>query len=135
MTALRIAFRVRHFEKNNFLTVSLVALPQETLSEADARFRFGTRTMHEIFASNPDVNHVMLRDHSGPLLARRIFQRETYYQHRFVAPVAITGVPMSSAAAQSSTLGGGRASIVAKDLGRLEDVARDNLQDLAVPLL
>ena len=101
----------------------------------DARFRFGTRTMHEIFASNPDVNHVMLRDHTGPLLARRIFQRETYYQHRFVAPVAITGVPMSSAAAQSSTLGGGRASIVAKDLGRLEDVARDNLQDLAVPLL
>jgi len=101
------------------VTKNITGSSLEMTSDLDIKFHIATRIEHEIFSSNPKVYFIMLREHSGVVLGKRVFDNEVYFQYRTV-PIP-TG---------SST----KAPILNKDISRLEEAARDSLQDLSISL-
>eukprot|EP00732_Lithocolla_globosa_P002115 Lithocolla_globosa_v1_NODE_1287_length_2699_cov_5.975794.p1 type:complete len:472 gc:universal NODE_1287_length_2699_cov_5.975794:1462-47(-) len=107
----------------NYLTYDrqtklLNASCSEPHSETGQRFKVGVRNEHEIFSSHPDASQVILRDTSSVLLGRRIFDKEIYYQQKLTPSVNATSKTLS----------------MNRDLTRLEETARDNLQEVNVSL-
>ena len=59
------------------------------------------------------------RDHTGVYLAKKMYDKEVFYQHR--TPPVLQGL--------------GRSLIMGKDVANVEDVARENLQEFSVHFL
>jgi len=87
-------------------------------SDIDVKFHIGTRIQHEIFSSKPEVSVIILRDYTGVVFGKRIFDGEVYYQHRIPTNPANSNKP----------------PLLNKDISRLEEAARESLQDLSISL-
>ena len=101
----------------NYLTFdksskNLAGSTLEMTNEVDVKFHIGTRIQHEIFSSRPQVSSIMLRDYTGVVLGKRIFESEVYYQHRNAPPPTNTN----------------KGPLLNKDISRLEEIAREGLQ-------
>jgi uncharacterized protein (DUF305 family) len=70
----------------NFVTFNELTQMQKSFiggkkADSESKFSAASGTIHDLFTTSPDITKVVVKDHASHLYSRKIFGRETHFQH------------------------------------------------------